>query len=155
MLNTIQKKKKYFLTFRDSFESLSNQTKIITIETEYIDHTLNKPEVYQLPLKKKVIISKNILKALYLMHKNLFFHLDIKPQNILVDIKSLKIRIIDFDISRKLLPEDSIDKFQVPIRGTVSYAEPSIKELLKSKSLDSKPINISKCDVFSAGVTFF
>lgn len=66
--------------------------------------------LYQI-IKKKLltpelirVFSYQILKGLEYLDSKSIAHRDIKPQNILVDVKSKKIVICDFGSAKKLVP---------------------------------------------------
>ena len=85
-------------------------------------------------------------------------HKDIKPQNILVQIRDGKpfLKIADFDVSssyQKVQEKTIIDKTNVV--GTVNYAAPELRLLLESKEKGKKILNSNKADVYSLGITLF
>ena len=58
----------------------------------------------------KVIFNsiKQIMKGLYYLHKKKLCHLDIKPENIMVDTSTFKFRIIDFGFCSKFPFDDYV-----------------------------------------------
>lgn len=73
--------------------------------------------------KEILIITKQILEALYHCHSWRIFHRDIKPQNILIDDKTKLVKIADFGLARV---------FSVPLKAltheieTLWYRAPEI-----------------------------
>lgn len=61
-----------------------------------------------------LIITKQILEALYHCHTWRIFHRDIKPQNILIDDKTLLVKIADFGLARV---------FSVPLKALTHEIE--------------------------------
>lgn len=93
-------------------------------------------------------ISYQILNGLKYIHKCKIAHLDIKPQNILID-EYLNVKLIDFSIS---LDYSKIKTEQIQLRtvGTSFYIAP---EILNSDTIFIKDLN--KVDLFSLGIIIF
>ena len=89
-----------------------------------------------------------ILKALKFCHMNHVAHLDIKPQNIVID-EYLNIKIIDFSISLDYSKITS-NKIKLAVCGTNFYIAP---EILNMEEIDLKDIN--KVDLYSLGVLIY
>lgn len=96
---------------------------------------------------------KKILNSFILLHKNKIFHLDIKPDNILIDDNNWY--IIDFDVA-------FIDTNQHTMAtciengfyaGTFGYADPDIQFVFSTH--ERVGYSKSKADVFSLGMTFY
>lgn len=97
---------------------------------DYLENyeTLDKVNLQNSPTltikQKKTKISKKIIKLVELLHKNNIVHVDIKPQNIMVNPKTLDVRLIDFGTA--LVFEKSSTKFY-RLRGyTTSYISPNL-----------------------------
>ncbi len=92
-------------------------------------------------LHKKVVRSyfHQLIDALSYMHSNDAAHLDIKPQNIMLDAK-FNLKLIDFDFSAFGTKE------KLP-RGTSGFRAP---EVIESYEYDPKP-----ADIYSAGILLF
>ncbi len=80
---------------------------------DYLTHTA-------VSKKKAARFVKELLEAVWEIHKLGIIHRDIKPENILVD-SSDHIRLIDFGIARIYRPHESKD---TELLGTVGYAPP-------------------------------
>ena len=93
-------------------------------------------------------ISYQILGGLKYIHNCNIAHLDIKPQNIIID-EYLNIKIIDFSVSLDYGKIKS-NKVKLPFRGTNFYMAP---ELIKKKTIDKKDLN--KVDLYSLGVIIY
>ena len=89
------------------------------------------------------IIYKRILKAIRYCHKNKICHLDIKPENILLD-DNCKPKIIDFGLSDYFNESDGIPIYNKRGRGTIQYICP---EMFKK----DVPFSGVKADIYSLG----
>ncbi len=88
-----------------------------------------------------------ILKGLKYCHMSKIAHLDIKPQNIIID-DTLNLKLIDFSIS---IDYRDIDKtIKLPYRGTKYYMAP---EIINSEVIDVN--DLEKVDLFSLGVMLY
>ena len=90
-----------------------------------------------------------ILNGLYHCHQNKIAHMDIKPQNIVID-EYLNPKIIDFSISLNYSNKKPNEIIQLPFRGTNFYI-PS--EVINSKEIEYK--NLNKIDAYALGVLLF
>jgi MAP/microtubule affinity-regulating kinase len=87
-------------------------------------------------------IIKQLVEALAHCHQRGIYHLDVKPENILVDT-NWKIKLIDFAFSVKMIDNSKIKKYC----GTPSYMAP---EILKKESYYPQ-----KADSWSVGIVAF
>ena len=87
-----------------------------------------------------------ILKGLKYIHMSKIAHLDIKPQNIIID-ETLNLKIIDFSIS---IGYRGLNKIKLPHQGTENYMAP---EVINSKTINANDLN--KVDLFSLGVMLY
>lgn len=111
---------------------------------------------FQKKLLKKYCLSESflcyiayqILNGLKYCHTHKVAHLDLKPQNIIID-EHLNVKIIDFSIS---MDYSKIKKSQIqlPKRGTSFYIAP---EIFSSQKIDIKDIN--KVDLYSLGILLY
>ena len=92
-------------------------------------------------------IAGGIIEALYYIHiKNKIIHMDIKPQNILID-EFLNIKLTDFSIS---INYKKLNCINLPMAGTPYYMSPEAlnkREILASEA--------SKIDIYSLGVLLY
>ena len=89
-------------------------------------------------------LTYQILNGLKYIHLNKIAHMDLKPENIIID-DLLNVKIIDFSISidyKKL----SSDTIKLPLRGTSFYMAP---EVLRTDTIQVSDLN--KVDLFSLG----
>ena len=94
-------------------------------------------------------VTKQILDGLFYIHKLKIIHMDIKPQNILLD-KNLDAKITDFSISLSYENIKSNEKIKLPLAGTSLYMSP---EILAKEEIDIE--DASKIDMFSLGVMLY
>ena len=90
-----------------------------------------------------------ILKGLVYCHRNKIAHMDIKPQNIVID-DYLNAKLIDFSISINYSDKKPNDKIKLPFKGTNFYMP---LEIINSNVISYKDLN--KIDAYSLGVTLF
>ena len=93
--------------------------------------------------------ANQILNGLYFCHKCRIAHMDIKPQNIVID-EYLNAKLIDFSISINYSGKKPNDKLKLPFKGTNFYMSP---EVINSDVIQYKDIN--KIDIYSLGVVLF
>ena len=94
-------------------------------------------------------ISHQILQALLYCHKCKVAHMDIKPQNIVIN-HYLEPKLIDFSISIDYSKENLDDYIILPIYGTKPFMP---LEILKSQNIKYKDLN--KVDLYSLGATLY
>ena len=106
-------------------------------------------------IKRKVIsesfinfISYQILNGLSYLHKCSIAHMDVKPQNLVLN-EFLEVKLIDFSISinYKYIKKDTI---KLSLCGTNFYMS---KEVLKRETIKVKDLN--KIDLYSLGVIIY
>ena len=108
---------------------------------EYIDG-LTVAEVIENGLYTKsgaVRVISDVCDALTVLHENGFVHRDVKPENVMIS-KSDTVKLIDFDVSRKITAGKSAD---TDILGTVGYAPPEQYGIAQSDP---------RSDIYAAGV---
>jgi len=88
-----------------------------------------------------------ILKGLKYCHMSKIAHLDIKPQNIIID-ETLNLKLIDFSISINYRGITGLIK--LPSYGTKYYMAP---EVINSETIDVN--DLEKIDLFSLGVMLY
>ena len=93
-------------------------------------------------------ISYQILNGLNYCYRCKIAHLDLKPQNIIID-NQLNIKLIDFSISIDYSKINS-EFIQIPLKGTNFFISP---EALDNKTIKVKDIN--KVDLYSLGVILY
>lgn len=73
------------------------------------------------PAERKYLLS-NILMGLRECHENSVIHRDLKPQNIIVDVHTYQLKIIDFGLSLKV-EKPGVEAVRNKC-GTVGYMAP-------------------------------
>ncbi|MEH1818455.1 MAG: AAA family ATPase [Nostoc sp.] len=93
-------------------------------------------------------IGIKITQALGELHQNHIIHKDIKPQNIIVNLETHQVKIIDFSISSLLLQEKP--KLSNPdlLEGTLAYMSPEQTGRM-NRTVDYRT------DFYSLGITFY
>lgn len=81
------------------------------------DITKNRYDIYWSNCKKIYNFAKHILMGLYFLHEKKMCHLDIKPENLMVNTRTGKYKIIDFGFSSKY----PFDDYVTNVRGTPGY----------------------------------
>ena len=97
-----------------------------------------------LSFKETRIIYRQVAEALKTLQDRNFYHLDVKEENILVDPVTLKIKLIDFGVSRR----SPIPEFETNI-GSKEFCSPEVYCNLSNDN------SIAKHDVWSLGVTIY
>ena len=94
-------------------------------------------------------LSYQILEGLNYCHRCKVAHMDIKPQNIVVD-DYLNFKLIDFSISINYRNKEPNDTMKIPLKGTPFYMS---SEVYNSNVIKYKDIN--KIDSYALGVFLF
>ena len=94
-------------------------------------------------------ITIQILRGLLSLTKSKIIHMDIKPQNLLID-KNLNIKITDFSASFSYEKYKKNNKILLPFSGTSLYMSP---EVLSCEYIDY--IYCNKIDLYSLGVVLY
>lgn len=93
--------------------------------------------------------TNEILKGLVFCHRNRVAHMDLKPQNIVID-EYFHAKLIDFSISLNYNDKNLNDKIRLPFKGTKFYMP---LEIINSKTIEYKDIN--KVDSYALGVILY
>ncbi|OMJ91312.1 hypothetical protein SteCoe_6205 [Stentor coeruleus] len=145
------------------FKDNNNATNI-SLVMQWVDKSLAKYiEDLSKPIPEKLLknIYTKLLNSYHVLRNYDIYHLDVKPQNILIDdsdCNNLKLYIIDFDVSELDIIERT-KSITVIINskavGTVNYAHPCIRKALHYRN--NKFIleyHRSDADIYSLGMTF-
>jgi predicted ATPase/serine phosphatase RsbU (regulator of sigma subunit) len=102
----------------------------------------------KIPLESFFQIAYALTDILTEIHKRRIIHKDIKPENIIINPKTMNVKIIDFGISSKLSREES--KWNEPnvLQGSIQYISPEQTGRM-NRSVDYRS------DFYSLGVTFY
>ncbi|WP_442949291.1 serine/threonine protein kinase [Nostoc sp.] len=105
-------------------------------------------QVEKIELLDFLNIGIQITQALGELHQNYIIHKDIKPQNIIVNLETHQVKIIDFSISSLLFQEKP--KLSNPdlLEGTLAYMSPQQTGRM-NRTVDYRT------DFYSLGVTFY
>lgn len=69
-----------------------------------------------------IFIFRSILQGIADIHKLKIYHRDLKPQNIIINLSTLKPKIIDFGLSLIIQPHTDLKNFKRC--GTMGYMAP-------------------------------
>jgi len=97
-----------------------------------------------LSLERSVQIALKICQVLAYIHERGVVHLDLKPENIIVD-RNDDIKLIDFDLARRVKP-GLLALFQPKRMGTPDYASP--------EQIKGKPCSV-RSDIYSLGLILY
>ena len=114
---------------------------IIYTFISYFENELDPSDIFAL--------LSNDLKGLLFCHRNKVAHMDLKPQNIVID-EYLHAKLIDFSISINYGDKSMHDKIQLAFKGTKFYMP---LEIINSKIIEVKDLN--KVDSYALGVILF
>ncbi|MEH2133316.1 MAG: AAA family ATPase [Nostoc sp.] len=82
------------------------------------------------------------------LHQEHIIHKDIKPQNIIINPKSMQVKITDFSIASRLSKENAMISNPNLLKGTLAYMSPEQTGRM-NRSIDYRT------DFYSLGVTFY
>jgi serine/threonine protein kinase len=94
-------------------DDAGNKELLDTINDVYNDNDFSFWKSYKVIIK----FCKKLMKGLYFLHERKICHLDIKPENIMVNTLTGKCKLIDFGFSSK----EPFDDYVSNIRGTPCY----------------------------------
>jgi len=93
-------------------------------------------------------ISIGLTKALEEVHRRNIIHKDIKPDNIIINERTLKIKLADFSIASLLMQEKYLASNPDRLEGTLAYMSPEQTGRM-NRAIDYRT------DFYSLGVTFY
>ncbi|VTJ77792.1 Hypothetical predicted protein [Marmota monax] len=100
------------------------------------------PKAGGIPEEKVRRVFREMVRVVYYCHEKGVVHLDLKPENFVVDARG-HIKLIDFGLSTSFTPGQKLHDF----RGTLQYCAP---EIIQDKGFEGPP-----ADVWSLGVTLY
>ncbi|PHK27087.1 hypothetical protein VF12_35910, partial [Nostoc linckia z15] len=109
---------------------------------QYIDNHI------QLNIIDSLKIAIQIADIIASLHEQHIIHKDIKPQNIIINPKSLQVKITDFSIASRLSKENAIISNPNLLKGTLAYMSPEQTGRM-NRSIDYRT------DFYSLGVTLY
>ncbi|MCT7950967.1 AAA family ATPase [Ancylothrix sp. C2] len=95
-----------------------------------------------------ISIAIQLVCALAELHKNNIIHKDIKPQNIIINPITEKVKLIDFSIASRLGQENAALSHPDLLEGTLAYMSPEQTGRM-NRTIDYRT------DFYSLGVTFY
>jgi len=131
------------------FDLVEHDDKYAIIEEDFGGESIKETlKIEKFGLKSFLQISSKVSETLGLIHKNNIIHLDIKPDNILINSEKGEVKITDFGISAILTHVN--DELYNPdvIEGTLSYMSPEQTGRM-NRGVDYRT------DIYSLGATFY
>jgi len=118
--------------------------------SQKVDTSSLSNKVHTLEIKKKLLVMLTAIGALSILHKNGIIHLDLKPDNILIQEYETRLiaKIIDFDSS--ILKGEVVDSDMLV--GDPVYYSPEFAQHIATHG-ETPPPN-EKSDIFSMGLIF-
>lgn len=113
--NVIKLKEYFYSQSGDDNLEVNNSTEdvYLNVVMEYIPHTLSRvirnhfKSKQELPAFQVKLYSYQLLRSIGYIHSKGICHRDIKPQNILVDVKKHIVKLCDFGSAKKLVPSET------------------------------------------------
>jgi hypothetical protein len=105
---------------------------------------------YAYTLEQLLKVFEQIASALAFSHEHGVIHLDVKPENILLDESCSVAKLCDFGCAHMLHASVTASTLQRQVRGTLLYMAP---EAFRDEFKDS-PLN-KRCDIYSFGKTMW
>lgn len=102
----------------------------------------------RLPLRTVLEIGAALSKTLAAVHERCVIHKDVKPHNVLVNLESHEVRLIDFGIATRLLQEVPAAGPPGTLEGTLAYMAPEQTGRM-NRAIDPRS------DLYSLGVTLY
>lgn len=93
-------------------------------------------------------LARQLAEILHELHQNHILHKNIKPHNILINVQTEQIKLIDFSIASRLSKENPTISNPNLLEGTLAYMSPEQTGRM-NRSLDYRT------DFYSLGVTFY
>ncbi len=102
----------------------------------------------KVPFREFLLLSINLCDGLGYLQTNGIIHKDLKPANILVNPKTLDIKIIDFGIASLIPQEDILPENITVLEGTLTYISP------EQSGRMNRPLDY-RSDLYSLGITLY
>jgi serine/threonine protein kinase len=118
--------------------------------SQKVDTSSLSNQVHTLAVKNRLFVMLTALGALSILHKSGIIHLDLKPDNILIQEYESKLiaKVIDFDSS--ILKSESVDS--ETLVGDPVYYSPEFAQHISTRGETTPPDE--KSDIFSMGLIF-
>ncbi|OMJ65301.1 hypothetical protein SteCoe_38539 [Stentor coeruleus] len=156
-----------FLVYYGTCIFKDNNTKNVALVMQWVDKSLAKyiddlsKPIPEKPIPEKLLkkIYTKLLNSYHVLRNYNIYHLDVKPQNILIDdsdCNNLKLYIIDFDVSElDIIARTKSVTINSKAVGTVNYAHPNIRKALYKGGIKFiREYHRSDADIYSLGMTF-
>ena len=119
--------------------------------SQKVDTSSLSNKVHTLESKKRLFVMLTAMGALSILHKNGIIHLDLKPDNILIQEYESRLiaKIIDFDSS--ILKSESVEVEMLV--GDPVYYSPEFAQCIATYG--ETPVPNEKSDIFSMGLIFY
>lgn len=129
-----------FIKYNNSYALILEDFGGESIDTSYISKEFG--------LKEKIALFLKITDALIEVHRENIIHKDINPSNIVINMETGDVKLIDFGISSELTRE-TLDAVNLStLAGTLDYISP------EQTGRMNRPVDC-RADLYSSGVTFY
>lgn len=106
-----------------------------------------------LEANKVANILKQLIKTIAFMHEEGACHRDIKPENIMYCPETQKIKLVDFELARRL--KYAGDEFEMFTKtGTLQYRAPEMFKALYDERIDLWAIGVVAYKLFTGNLPF-
>ena len=111
----------------------------------FIQRDVDAKNEEKISLDERMVLTKELFRAVREIQEKGIIHQDLKPENMILQLNPVRIKIIDFALGLLFAPGDK-GVFNANSPGSMSYASP---ECLMSRKVDTPFLHTPKMDVFS------
>jgi len=132
-----------------AYELICHDNKLCLILEDFAGESLTKlSQQTRFALAEILHIGIKICSALTVIHRANIIHQDINPHNVLFNLKTEELKVIDFGIASVLSEENSSLQYPSNLLGTIAYISPEQTGRI-NRTIDYRT------DIYSLGVTIY